>query len=95
MWSYCISLFLRRVEAIPYVLRLARGPLEQVDLRIRVRNSGIVTRLFSFDSEIRFPDPAERADNIHLIIWVQDDLLTWSRLSEQNLRVDKWSLCRG
>jgi len=21
--------------------------------------------------------------------------LSWSRLSEQNLRVDKWSLCRG
>ncbi len=21
--------------------------------------------------------------------------LNWSRLSEQNLRVDKWSLCRG
>jgi len=22
-------------------------------------------------------------------------LLSWSWLSEQNLRVDKWSLCRG
>jgi peptidoglycan/LPS O-acetylase OafA/YrhL len=21
--------------------------------------------------------------------------LSWSRLSEQNLRVDKWSICRG
>jgi hypothetical protein len=21
--------------------------------------------------------------------------LSWSRLSEQNLRVDKWSVCRG
>jgi hypothetical protein len=23
-----------------------------------------------------------------------DDLMSWSRLSEQNPRVDKWSLCR-
>jgi len=22
-------------------------------------------------------------------------IVSWSRLSEQNLRVDKWSLCRG
>ena len=22
-------------------------------------------------------------------------VVSWSRLSEQNLRVDKWSLCRG
>jgi putative ABC transport system substrate-binding protein len=23
------------------------------------------------------------------------DVLSWSRLSEQNLRIDKWSVCRG
>jgi len=47
MRGHCISLFWRRVEAIPDVLRLARGPLEQADLHLR--------------------------DNIHLIIWVQDN----------------------
>jgi hypothetical protein len=29
------------------------------------------------------------------ILGVEAGLLSWSRLSEQNLRVDKWSLCRG
>jgi hypothetical protein len=24
-----------------------------------------------------------------------EERLSWSRLSEQNLRVDKWSVCRG
>jgi len=24
-----------------------------------------------------------------------EKVLSWSRLSEQNLRVDKWSVCRG
>ena len=24
-----------------------------------------------------------------------DAVVSWSRLSEQNLRVDKWSVCRG
>jgi hypothetical protein len=26
---------------------------------------------------------------------IHTDEVSWSRLSEQNFRVDKWSLCRG
>ena len=30
-------------------------------------------------------------------VWVKDNagMESWSRLSEQNLRYDKWSVCRG
>jgi hypothetical protein len=31
----------------------------------------------------------------HRFAHAEVDALSWSRLSEQNLRVDKWSLCRG
>jgi hypothetical protein len=31
----------------------------------------------------------------HTYEFLADHSLSWSRLSEQNLRVDKWSLCRG
>jgi len=30
-----------------------------------------------------------------LKVWAAIDRMSWSRLSEQTLRVDKWSLCRG
>jgi hypothetical protein len=47
----------------------------------------------------RHPDPAIAAKFLNelanALIATQGDLVNWSRLSEQNFRVDKWSLCRG
>ena len=34
-------------------------------------------------------------DSTIQISFLDDQNLSWSRLSEQNLRVDKWSVCRG
>jgi hypothetical protein len=42
-------------------------------------------------SETRF---SAYVEGLVSVIGHADRALSWSRLSEQNLRVDKWSLCR-
>ena len=39
--------------------------------------------------------PTGGQENTHENFFLETHILSWSRLSEQNLRVDKWSICRG
>jgi hypothetical protein len=51
----------------------------------------------AFDDDARLPDFGDAGNrvirtNINI---VEIGNLRWSRLSEQNLRIDKWSVCQG
>src|ERR1700742_2048544 len=60
-----------RVEAIPNVLRLACGSLQQADSHFRVRIGIVVIDLLRPDYDIRFLYSAECADNVRFVIWLQ------------------------
>src|SRR3954454_12710268 len=91
-------------EAVPSLHRsrqtIKNAKSELAELRARVKppasdNTDLVSAMLRAEMRdwLRSKPQAER-DKITVNAETMD-AVSWSRLSEQNLRADKWSLCRG
>ena len=88
----CIRNLLTKVSAIKW-----NGKMHQVNARHQIirewrslpkelRQTEEQTAAFAMQIKDKYKFSSESADPYQM---------SWSRLSEQNLRVDKWSVCRG
>jgi putative transposase len=61
------------------------------------RHLGQVFHDLARRKECRIEEGHLMPDHVHMLISIPPkySVVSWSRLSEQNLRVDKWSVCRG